>query len=169
VGLDRSPALLRHAAAAHVEGRYVRADAEVLPFRDADFDLVVAYNSLMDVEDMPGTVREAGRVLDAGGRFCFCVTHPIVDAGQFESRRPDAAFVMTGSYLEPRRSLEGTFERAGLTVTFRGWCYPLEAYVRAFEAAGFLVETLREPPDPRDNPRHWRIPMFLMGRCVKPR
>jgi ubiquinone/menaquinone biosynthesis C-methylase UbiE len=169
VGLDRSPALLRHASAALAEARYVRADAAVLPFRDADFDLVVAYNSLGDVEDMPGTVREAGRVLDAGGRFCFCVTHPIVDAGQFESRRPDSAFVMTGSYLEPRRPVEETFERAGLTVTFRGWCYPLEAYVRAFEAAGFLVETLREPPDPRENPRHWRIPMFLMGRCVKPR
>jgi 2-polyprenyl-3-methyl-5-hydroxy-6-metoxy-1,4-benzoquinol methylase len=22
---------------------------------------------------------------------------------------------------------------------------------------------------PRENPRHWRIPMFLMGRCLKPR
>ena len=52
-------------------------------------------------------------------------------------------------------------------VTFRGWCYPLEAYVRAFEAARFLVKTLREPADPRENPRHWRIPMLLMGRCLK--
>jgi ubiquinone/menaquinone biosynthesis C-methylase UbiE len=32
--------------------------AEALPFDDVAFDLVVAYNSLMDVEDMP-----AARVL----------------------------------------------------------------------------------------------------------
>jgi SAM-dependent methyltransferase len=169
VGADYSPTLLRHAMTAHVDGRYVRADAARLPFRDAEFDLVVAYNSLMDVEDMPGSVREAGRVLDAGGRFCFCVTHPILDAGRFESRQPDSAFIMTGSYLEPRRPIDETFSRGGLEVTFRGWSYPLESNVRAFEAAGLLVEALREPPDPRENPRHWRIPMFLMGRCVKAR
>jgi len=33
---------------------------------DGSFDLVVAYNSLMDVEDMPTTVREAARVLEPG-------------------------------------------------------------------------------------------------------
>jgi SAM-dependent methyltransferase len=167
VGLDRSPALLRHAAAADAGGRYVRADAAALPFGDAAFDLVVAYNSMMDMDDMPGSVREAVRVLSPGGRFCFCVTHPFTDAGQFDSREPDAAFVVAGAYLGPRRLTEGTYSRAGLSVTFRGWCYPLEAYARAFEDAGLLVEALREPTDPRENTRHHRIPMFLMGRCLR--
>jgi SAM-dependent methyltransferase len=167
VGVDDSPMLLQPAAQAHPEGRYVRADAAALPFRDTEFDLVVAYNSLMDVEDMPGSVREAGRVLEPGGRFCFCLTHPFMDVGRFASRDPDAAFVVTGSYLGPRRPFEGTFARAGLEITFRGWCYPLEDYMRAFEAAGLLVEALREPPDPRGDLRHCRIPMFLMGRCLK--
>jgi ubiquinone/menaquinone biosynthesis C-methylase UbiE len=170
VGLDTSPALLRHAAAAHTGGRYVCADAAALPFGDAEFDLVVAYNSLMDVEDMPGSVREAGRVLEPGGHLGFYVTHPFMDAGQFASREPDAAFVVSGSYLGARRPYEGTFARAGLEITFRGWCYSLEAYARAFEAAGFLVQTLREPDDPRDGPRQGRrLPWFLMGRCVRPR
>ena len=35
-----------------------------LPFDDRSFDLVVAYNSLMDFDDMPGAVSEAGRVLE---------------------------------------------------------------------------------------------------------
>jgi ubiquinone/menaquinone biosynthesis C-methylase UbiE len=169
VGLDRSPVLLRHAAAAHAGGPYVHADAAALPFRDAAFDLVVAYNSLMDVEDMPGSVREAGRVLELGGHLGFCVTHPFMDAGRFASREADAAFVVSGPYLGPRRPYEETLAQAGLEMTFRGWCYPLEAYTRAFEAAGFLVETLREPGDPRESPRYRRLPMFLMGRCVKPR
>jgi SAM-dependent methyltransferase len=169
VGLDCSPALLGHAVAADAGGCYVRADGAALPFGDAAFDLVVAYNSLMDVEDMPGSVREAGRVLAPGGRFCFCVTHPFMDAGQFAKREPDALFVVAGSYLGPRRPYAGTFSRAGLTITFRGWCYPLEAYARAFEDAGFLVEALREPSDPRGPGRGTRMPWFLMGRCVKPR
>jgi SAM-dependent methyltransferase len=169
VGLDCSPALLRHAVAADAGGCYVRADGAALPFADAAFDLVVAYNSLMDVEDMPGSVREAARVLDAGGRLCFCVTHPFMDAGHFASREPDAPFVVAGSYLGPRRPYAGTFFRAGLTITFRGWCYPLEAYARAFEDAGFLVEALREPTDPRGPGRGTRLPWFLMGRCVKAR
>jgi SAM-dependent methyltransferase len=169
VGLDCSRALLGHAVAADAGGCYVRADAAALPFGSGAFDLVVAYNSLMDVEDMPGSVREAARVLEAGGRFCFCVTHPFMDAGRFADRAPDAPFVVAGSYLGPRRPYDGTFARAGLTITFRGWCYPLEAYARAFEDAGFLVEALREPGDPRGPGRGTRLPWFLMGRCVKPR
>jgi SAM-dependent methyltransferase len=61
------------------------------PGHDAgSFDVVIAYNSLMDVDDMPGVVREAGRVLEPGGRFCICVTHPFFDAGEWESPEPDA-------------------------------------------------------------------------------
>jgi SAM-dependent methyltransferase len=168
VGLDCSPTLIRHAAGAHAGGGYVRADAAALPFPDAAFDLVVAYNSLMDVEDMPASVREAARVLDAGGRFCFCVTHPFMDAGKFASREPDAPFVLTGSYFD-RRHVEVSYARAGLAVTLRGWCYPLEAYARAFEDAGLLVELFREPRDPRGPGRGTRLPWFLMGRCLKPR
>jgi SAM-dependent methyltransferase len=167
VGLDCSATLVGHAAAAHAGGCYVRADAAALPFPDAAFDLVVAYNSLMDVEDMPASVREAARVLAPGGRFAFCLTHPFTDAGKFASRAPDAPFVLTGSYFG-RRHVEVSYTRAGLAVTLRGWCYPLEAYARAFEDAGFLIEALREPSDPRGPGRGTRMPWFLMGRCLKP-
>jgi ubiquinone/menaquinone biosynthesis C-methylase UbiE len=74
--VDASPTLLQAAREADPTGTYVLADAAALPFADASFDLVVAYNSLMDLGDMPGAVREAARVLQCGGRFCVCVTHP---------------------------------------------------------------------------------------------
>ena len=66
-GLDASPTLLRAAAEADPASRYVEGPAEALPFEDGAFDLVVAYNSLMDVADMPAAVREAARVLAPGG------------------------------------------------------------------------------------------------------
>jgi SAM-dependent methyltransferase len=174
VGLDASPTLVRLAREADPDSEYVVGDAAALPFADGAFDLVVAFNSLMDVQDMPGAVREAARVLEPEGRLCLCVTHPLSDAGRFEGRAPQAAFVVTGSYFG-RRRFEGTFARDGLEITFRGWCYPLEDYTRALEAAGFLVEALREPPAPEEEVRRdpaekrWRrIPNFLYVRALKP-
>jgi hypothetical protein len=109
-------------------------------------------------------------VLEPGGRFCVCVTHPISDSGCFTSRDPDAPFVISGSYLGKRR-FEGTFERDGLSMTFRGWAYALEDYARAFEDAGLLIEAVREPaarPGPGRG-RWQRIPNFLMLRLCRPK
>ena len=161
-GLDASPTLLRAAAEADPDSRYVEGPAEALPFEDGAFDLIVAYNSLMDVADMPAAVREAGRVLAPAGRLCACVTHPLPDAGSW---RDDETYAVTERYLE-QRWFSATMQRKGLEFTFEGWCYPLEAYARALEAAGLLIEAIREPADPVGG-RWARVPMFLMWRAVK--
>jgi SAM-dependent methyltransferase len=118
--VDISPTLIRLAKEADRAATYVLADGTALPFPAARFDLVVAYNSLMDVDDMPAVVREIGRVLAPGGHLCVCITHPLMDAGRFTTRGADAPFVIEGSYLG-RRPYEGTFERDGLSVSFKGW------------------------------------------------
>jgi ubiquinone/menaquinone biosynthesis C-methylase UbiE len=97
VAVDASAELLALARAADPGGSYLRCDAAALPFADASFDLVVFYNSLMDVDDMEGSVREGARVLSRGGHLCACVTHPMADAGRFESGEPDAPFVIEGT------------------------------------------------------------------------
>ena len=174
VALDASPTLVASAAAADTAGRYLVADAAALPFGDERFDLVVAYNSLMDVDDLPATVAEAARVLRPGAPLCVSVTHPTADAGRFQSSEPDAPFVIPGSYLG-RHRVEEPFERDGLTMTFTGWRYSLEEYARALEDAGLLIQRLREPPAPaaavaaRPGLERWqRLPNFLHLRAVKP-
>ena len=172
-GVDSSPTLLDAAKALDAAGEYVLADAAALPFSDETFDLVVAYNSLMDMEDMPGAVREAARVLRPEGRFCVCVTHPLADAGRFARREADSPFVIAGSYFG-RRRFEETFERSGIRMTFHGWCYAFEEYARAFETAGLAIEALREPrqrdevvaADPAEA-RWQRLPVFLFLRLRK--
>jgi SAM-dependent methyltransferase len=154
-GVDVSPTMIRFAQEADPGGDYRVADAARLPFADGEFDLVVAFNSLMDIDDMPAAVREAARVLASDGHFCLCITHPMRDAGGFEDER----FVITEDYLE-RRQFELEVARGGLELHFKSWAYPLEAYMRALEDAGFLVEALREPRDPS---RH--IPNFLLLRA----
>lgn len=164
-GLDAAPTLVAAAAGADPASDYVIGVAESLPFDDGSFDLVVAYNSLMDVEDMPAAVREAARVLESGGRFCICVTHPFRDAGRFESRESGAPFVVSGSYFE-EGSYELAVERDGLAFTFASRTYPLASYMRALEDAGLLVEALREPVGFDDRDR--RMPEFLHIRTLKP-
>lgn len=175
--VDASASLLAAAREADPAGTYLHANANALPLDDATFDLVVVYNALMDFDDMPGGVAEAARVLEPGGHLCVSITHPVTnDAGAFASDSPDAPFVIEGTYLGARRRFEGTFERDGLTMTFAGWAYPLEAYARALEASGLLIEKLREPSAPasyidaaegRPRSRWERIPMFLWLRARK--
>lgn len=164
-GLDAAPTLVAAAAAADPASDYVVGDAAHLPFTDGAFDLVVAYNALMDVEDMPAAVAESARVLESAGRLCVCVVHPFRDAGRFASRDPGAPFVVTGSYFE-EGSYELAAERNGLAFTFASRTYPLVAYTRAVEKAGLLVEALREPVGFDDRDR--RMPQFLLLRAVKP-
>lgn len=169
--IDTSHTLLRHARDADGGGgaSYVLADGASLPFPDDHFDVVVAYNALQVVADMPGTVREIARVLTDGGRLCVCVVHPLSDLGEFASRDADAPFRMRASYFEQTR-VEETVERDGITMTFRGWTYTLEDYMTALNQAGLRLESLREP-EPADPPARYaqwrRVPMFLQFRAIK--
>jgi SAM-dependent methyltransferase len=175
IGIDASPTLVRLASDADARSWYLRADAAALPFSDESFDLVVAYNSLMDVDDMYASVREAARVLRPGGSLCACTTHPLADAGRFESREGDAPFIIEGSYLGGRRWIDIEVERDGLRMHFKGWAYSLEDYFGALERAGLLIQSVREPAvdaaTARQTPseERWRrIPNFLFWRAIKP-
>jgi ubiquinone/menaquinone biosynthesis C-methylase UbiE len=173
VGVDAIPALVDAARQLDPESEYVVADAAELPFADESFDLAVAYNSLMDMDDLDGAVRELSRVLLPGSRLCACVTHPVNDAGRFEPDDVGGPFFI--DQYRGRRRYDETFERFGRVMRFIGWCYPLEGYTRPLEEAGFLIEAIREPPIPQARVERWprgerrlRIPNFLMLRALKP-
>ena len=170
-GVDGSATLVAAARDAEA-GLFLVADAAALPFADDSFDLVVAYNVLMDLDDLPAALTEVARVLEPGGHFAACVLHPLAEAGSFASRAPDEPFVIAGSYFDKRRYKE-TFERDGLTMTFSSSTYTLEGYTRALESAGLLIESIREPQAPRTaasrdpgEERSRRVPLFLFLNAV---
>ena len=173
VGIDSSPSLI--AAAREFDSSIdVRlADAAALPLEDASVDLAVAFMSLQDIVDMPAAVREMARVLEAGGRLCLAIVHPINSAGRFEQASVDVDFVIKEHYLGAFQYAD-TVERDGLMMTFHSQHRPLEAYFLALEEAGFLVEALREPSVPEhaavsETSRRWqRIPFILHLRALRP-
>lgn len=170
VGIDASSAMIAAARASDPSVDLRIADVTALPLQDASADLAVAFMSLHDIDAMPRAVSEIARVLAPSGRLCFAIVHPINSAGQFERAAADAPFVIKGDYLRPFPYSE-TVERNGLTMTLHGQHRPLQDYFAALEAAGFLVEALRETAIPehaieRDSSRRWqRLPLFLHVRA----
>ncbi|MCP3803549.1 class I SAM-dependent methyltransferase [Allokutzneria sp. A3M-2-11 16] len=167
-GVDVSQTMIDFAAEADPDGDYRVCDARELPFADGAFDIVIAYNTLMDVDDLAGSMAEAARVLAPGGRMCVATTHPLNDAGRFETG-PDGRrrFVIEESYFA-RKRVEDTIERDGMLMTFHGWTNPLSAYTRALETAGLVIEAMREPVFEMKGRRDDLIPYHLWTRAVRP-
>jgi len=172
VGVDRSPTMLAAGRAADAEIETHLADAASLPFADGSFDLVVAFMSLQDIDDFEGAIREAGRVLEPGGKFCMAIVHPLSSAGRFVADDADSPFTISGSYLDPYYYADDLL-RDGLELTLVSAHRPLQAYAEAVANAGLLIELLREPPVPdhalrKPNGKRWqRLPLFLHLRAVK--
>jgi SAM-dependent methyltransferase len=173
-GVDASPTMIAAAREAAAEMELHVADAANLPFPDASFGLLVAFMSLQDVDDLPGAVSEAARVLAPGGRLCLAIVHPLSSAGSFESRTATSRFVIADSYVDESVTDE-LAERDGLAMRFVSRHRPLEAYTEELAATGLLIERLREVKLPEalftgEHSRRWtRIPLFLHLRAVKPR
>ena len=144
---------------------YKIAAAADLPFKNCSFDLAVAYNVLMDVEDVPAALKEVRRVLRPSGTLVISIVHPFADRGRFAGLEANAPFVLQRSYFG-RERFEGTEVRNGLQMHFAGWSQPLESYMTALESAELAATSLREPvPDTGDKGSHmerWsRVPLFL--------
>lgn len=155
IGVDPSASMIAAARAADPGGEYIEADAANLPLEDGAAELVTAFMSLMDMDDMPAVVRELGRVVAPGGRLVAAVLHPLNTAGAFQD---DGRFRID-TYFE-RRYLTGTFERDGLVMTFHARHLILEDYSRALEPAGFVFERFREIYE--DEGEKWSgVPLFL--------
>jgi SAM-dependent methyltransferase len=172
-GADASPTMLAAANQADPEIETHLSDAASLPFPDGAFDLVIAFMSLQDVDELHKAVGECARVLEPRGRLCLAIVHPLNSAGDFDGEEPECSFVIAGSYLA-RSHYADDLARDGLEVTFFSAHRPLQAYADALHDAGLLIERLREPPVPdraidTERTRRWqRIPMFLHLRALKP-
>jgi len=72
-GLDFSPAMLRLARHRVPAAEFIEGDAQDLPFRESEFDIVVSNVGICHVPDQHRALAEAKRVLRPGGRFGMSV------------------------------------------------------------------------------------------------
>jgi SAM-dependent methyltransferase len=160
-GLDSSPTLARLAREAGGYETVVCESATHMPFPADEFDLALAFMSLITVDDVRAAVCETARVLAPGGCFCVAILHPL--------NRPAAAMA---DYFREHRVSE-KIERGGVPMVFEDAHRPLSTYTDALADAGFAIEQLGEPrlsdsvaataPVPLVNAA--RKPYFLHLRC----
>ena len=172
IAIDVSPTLIAAAREADPAGDYRCADAVKLPLTDGACDLVIAFMSLQDVDDLAAATAEISRVLDPDGCACLAIVHPLNSAGKFVDESATSPFVIRGTYLSEFEYTDFV-ARDGIEMTFRSRHRPLETYTRALEAARLCIEAIREHPVPSgpelsDRSKRWqRIPLFMHLRVRK--
>ena len=93
--------------------------------------------------------------------------------GLYRVRRAACSGGDAGGYLDAAPA-DWVVRPSGIQLTFHSEHRPIEAYSRALEAAGLLIEAIRETgrrtgsPDAPGHRRWQRIPLFLHLRAVKP-
>ena len=142
VGVDATEMLARLAYEADRATPVARADAAAVPIRDGVADLVVCFMVLQDVDDLDGAAHELARVVAPDGVICAAIVHPIASSGFFAPDDPNHTFLM-GRYASVMRHALPVAR--GVPLTFHSAHRPLERYSEAFEAAGLVIETIREP------------------------
>ncbi|WP_228386505.1 class I SAM-dependent methyltransferase [Ornithinicoccus halotolerans] len=167
VALDLSRQMLAHGRAMDQAGRrapvaYLQANARSLPLAGGSVDVVFsAYGALPFVADSVGVLREAARVLRAGGRLVFSVSHP------FRWTLPDvpgeAGLTVTQSYFDRRPYVE---EDATGQVVYSEHHRTLGDRVRELRAAGLVLEDLVEPEWPEGATHTWGGWSPVRGRLL---
>jgi ubiquinone/menaquinone biosynthesis C-methylase UbiE len=151
VGLDVSEAQLELARERGCE--VVPGSAESLPFDDGSFDAAVSIWTHTDVDDWQAAVREARRVVRAGGPFvyvgvhpCFVGPHSLFVEGRGVPQLHEGYYRQSGRYEDaPGISPTGLRAKVGATHL------PLAEFLQSFLDAGFALERVEEPGS-RDYP-----------------
>jgi SAM-dependent methyltransferase len=154
-GIDRSEALV---AAARAEGgEYAIGEATALPREAASVDLVLCVNVLMHVLDLDGAIAEFARVLRPAGVAVIGLGHPVAEAGTNDEERDELRVAHYFAAEEHAIPL-GHHHVAHQHRT-------IEQYVRAFLAAGFVLDDLREVPGHSTSwPRYLDLRLSRAGR-----
>ncbi|MGC9665790.1 class I SAM-dependent methyltransferase [Planosporangium sp. 12N6] len=164
VAADLSAGMLRHAREAAdrsgVRVPLVQCDALALPFDSESFDTVcTAFGAVPFVDDSARLMREVYRVLRAGGRWVFSVTHPM--RWIFLDDPGEGGLVAVHSYFNRTPYVE--YDESD-TATYVEHHRTLGDRIRELVAAGFTLTDLVEPEWPDGHEQIWGQWSPLRGR-----
>lgn len=126
---------------------YHRAGAESLPFDDAEFDAVVCCLVFEHIDAVDEAIAEVARVLRPGGRFVFCLNHPLLQtpgSGWIDDQILEEQYWRIGPYLPEAATIEEVEKGVFIRFVHR----PLSRYVNAMADNGLLLERMIEPAPP---------------------
>ncbi len=169
VAVESSPSMLELARAEETEQPtgvdYREGSLTRLPVETASQQVVIAAGVLDEVEDLPAAFAELRRVLVSGGLALVTVTHPVLSAPLASPvavagpAADDCRALLVGGY-----GVEGAYAPDPDAVPPRPTFHrTVEHYVRAARAAGFAIDTLREPLPPAADGDPAFPPALILG------
>ncbi len=165
-GLDPTPALIATARRRDPDGVYLEAEAQLLPFRDESFDLVVSYLSLIDIPDFQTAIQEMVRVLRPEGALL------IASLNSFNTACGDTGWVKDSSGKRLFYPIDHYLQERAMWIEYRGIRIlnhhrPMSAYMRALLDEGLRLVYFDEPTPIADAPiekavNYRRVPWFFV-------
>ena len=147
VGVDPTVRQIEEAERRGGGVEYRRAGAEALPFGDGSFDAVVCCLVFEHIDDLDTAIAEVARVLRVGGRFVFCLNHPLLQtpgSGWIDDQILEEQYWRIGPYLPEAATVEEVEKGVFIRFVHR----PLGRYVNAMVDAGLVLERMIEPAPP---------------------
>ncbi len=152
-------------------GEVVETSIETWTYPEGIFDLVVSRLALHYIEDFDAIYARVFTSLVAGGRFVFSVEHPVMTCSQRGAQASGVHYdwIVDDYFITGRRVKK--WMGSEVVIYHR----TVEDYVLGLQAAGFLLEALRESrpqpelfSDPEQYARRLRIPLLLFCAGRKP-
>jgi SAM-dependent methyltransferase len=164
VGIDPTPDLIAHAKKLDPSGGYYLARAELLPFPNASFDLVISYLTLIDIADFRKAVTEMARVLARDGTLLVANLNSFITScptGWVRDQDGRYLYYPVNRYLD---EFPEWIEGNGIRI--ENWHRPLASYMREFLDHGLVLTFFDEPVpvsgEPARQARYRRAPWFLV-------
>ncbi|CAB4600678.1 unannotated protein [freshwater metagenome] len=149
VGVDPTVNQIVEAVRKGAGPTYARSGAESLPFPDGSFDAVVCCLVFEHIDDVDVALAEVSRVLRPGGRFVFCLNHPLLQtpgSGWIDDQilDPPEQYWRIGPYLTEQAVVEEVEKDVYIRFVHR----PLGRYINAMADVGMTIERMLEPAPP---------------------
>ena len=173
LGIDGSHRMIEAAKKklAGTPGRVVCESMETWNYSSHQFDLITSRLALHYIQEIEAVFTEVYQALIEGGRFIFSIEHPLITSC-------DRGWQNDG----PRQDwiVDDYFETGPRVTTWMGgkvikYHRTIEDYFAALQAAGFVVDTLRESRpqrvrfrDQATYERRKRIPLMLFFSTYRP-
>ena len=166
-GVDLSARQLQHSQRLDEETGVVvpsvRGTATALPYADESFDVVFcSFGAMQFISDLDAAVSEVARVLRAGGRFAFSITHPT--RWSFPDDPSEAGLTASSSYWDRTPYVEVDDETG--QVAYVEHHRTLGDWVSVLAGHGFRIVALVEPEWPEEHERVWGGWSRLRGRLT---